>query len=103
MIHGYHETRQVFLANGIEVMPELSQAVYNHSPDGFSWGFGGSGPAQLSLAIMLIFLSKEEALKLYQDFKWEVIAKFPLDEDFYLSPNNVREWIEKHGCDQEYL
>ena len=24
----------------------------NHSPSGFEWGFGGSGPAQLALAIL---------------------------------------------------
>jgi hypothetical protein len=25
--------------------------IHNHSPTGFEWGYGGSGPAQLSLAI----------------------------------------------------
>ncbi len=30
--------------------PRLDLA--NHSPDGFSWGYGGSGPAQLALAIL---------------------------------------------------
>ena len=24
--------------------------LFNHSPTGFSWGYGGSGPAQLALA-----------------------------------------------------
>lgn len=27
--------------------------VRNHSPDGFQWGYGGSGPAQLALALCL--------------------------------------------------
>ncbi|HMF28341.1 MAG TPA: DUF6166 domain-containing protein, partial [Candidatus Cybelea sp.] len=26
--------------------------LYNHSPDGFEIGYGGSGPAQLALAIL---------------------------------------------------
>lgn len=26
--------------------------IRNHSPDGFEWGYGGSGPAQLALAIL---------------------------------------------------
>jgi hypothetical protein len=30
-----------------------SQAIYNHSPDGFEWGYSGSGPSQLALAILL--------------------------------------------------
>ena len=28
----------------------------NHSPTGFSWGYGGSGPAQLALAILAHYL-----------------------------------------------
>lgn len=27
--------------------------VSNHSPDGFEWGYGGSGPAQLALALCI--------------------------------------------------
>lgn len=27
--------------------------VRNHSPDGFNWGYGGSGPSQLALAILI--------------------------------------------------
>lgn len=26
--------------------------IYNHSPTGFEWGYSGSGPAQLALAIL---------------------------------------------------
>jgi hypothetical protein len=28
------------------------EEIANHSPDGFEWGYGGSGPAQLALAIL---------------------------------------------------
>lgn len=49
----------------------------NHSPDGFEWGYGGSGPAQLALAILADYLKDDEnALRLYQDFKWAVVARF---------------------------
>jgi len=54
--------------------PKPSQAIINHSPDGFNWGYGGSGPAQLALAIMLELTGKSDG---YQDFKWDVIAKIP--------------------------
>ena len=30
--------------------------IRNHSPSGFNWGYGGSGPAQLALAILADFL-----------------------------------------------
>ena len=33
--------------------PSRSQQIFNHSPNGFSWGYGGSGPAQLALALLL--------------------------------------------------
>lgn len=50
----------------------------NHSPDGFEWGYGGSGPAQLALAILADHLSDDEqALNLYQRFKWLAIAELP--------------------------
>ena len=96
MIRGYHDTRQVFLANGVEIKPEWSQSVYNHSPDGFSWGYGGSGPAQLALGIILVFLPQACALKIYQDFKRDVIAALPINKDFELSPDDIREWIKTH-------
>src|SRR5262245_55620958 len=44
----------VMQAGGIKPLSaRRSQAVFNHSPDGFAWGYGGSGPAQLALAILL--------------------------------------------------
>lgn len=33
--------------------PCHSQAIKNHSPDGYNWGYGGSGPSQLALALLL--------------------------------------------------
>ena len=56
---------------------EKSQKLKNHSPDGFSWGYGGSGTSQLSLAILLELFSEEVALKNYQNFKFEVVSKLP--------------------------
>ena len=48
----------------------------NHSPTGFEWGYGGSGPAQLALAILAEHLGDNRAaLNLYQDFKWACIAQ----------------------------
>jgi Family of unknown function (DUF6166) len=42
----------------------------NHSPTGFEWGYGGSGPAQLALAILADHLDDDRAaLNLYQRFQ----------------------------------
>lgn len=49
----------------------------DHSPSGFSWGFGGSGPSQLALAILADALGDDaRALRLYQHFKWRTVANF---------------------------
>jgi hypothetical protein len=46
-----------------------------HSPDGFEWGYGGSGPAQLALAILADYLGDDqEAERLHQEFKGEVVS-----------------------------
>lgn len=66
-------TRRIWL-DGKELLPYRSQKVRNHSPDGFNWSYGGSGPAQLALAVMLECTGKPEG---YQDFKWKWIATLP--------------------------
>jgi hypothetical protein len=79
-----------------EITPDRSLKYRNHSPDGFAWGYGGSGPAQLALAILLEF-DEAHAEQLYQDFKWEVIANLPQDKDFVLPMARVREWLKARG------
>jgi hypothetical protein len=78
---GFWETGRVFL-NGRELDPIESQKVWNKSPDGFSWGYGGSGPSQLALAICLKLYGQEKALRVFQDFKWKYITTLPFQEDF---------------------
>lgn len=96
-LRGKKETREVWLDNK-QLDPKPSQKLKNHSPDGFMWGYGGSGPAQLALAICLriirlrhTMLAQNQidhaALRLYQDFKFMVIAQLPMDEDFDIEVN----------------
>lgn len=48
----------------------------NHSPTGFSWGYGGSGPSQLAIALAADVLHDDgRALAVYQTFKQVFIAK----------------------------
>ncbi len=55
----------------------LRTDVRNHSPTGFAWGYGGSGPAQLALALLLDALGDEQlALQYYQDFKWKCVVRW---------------------------
>ncbi len=49
-----------------------------HSPDGFEWNYGGTGPAQLALALLADHLSDDkQAVALYQLFKMAVVAGLP--------------------------
>ena len=64
--------------NGEPLSAAPSQRLMNHSPDGFAWGYGGSGPAQLALAVLLAAgMPEQRALELYQVFKADVIAVLP--------------------------
>lgn len=43
-LKGTIKNREIYL-DGKYLSPKRSQKVYNHSPDGFNWGYTGSGPA----------------------------------------------------------
>ena len=69
---------EVYL-DGERLTPGESQKIINHSPDGFQWGYGGSGPSQLALAVFVKLTGKPGA---YQKFKWDVIAKQKMGQPF---------------------
>ncbi len=72
--------------------PKPSQEIMNHSPDGFNWGYSGSGPSQLALAMLLeVYGSKQVALKFYNRFTKEVIAHMP--ERWVLTDEAIRQWM----------
>lgn len=52
-----------------KLSPKASQRIKNHSPDGFNWGYAGSGPAQLALALILEVSGREAALRCYHQFE----------------------------------
>ena len=64
--------------------------LQNHSPDGFSWGYGGSGPAQLALALAADVLDNDaDALGVYQDLKWAVVAKWPMEQGWDVTEHEL--------------
>lgn len=74
---GYRTWRAIVVTvNGYPLAPRLD--LRNHSPTGLEWGYCGSGPAQLALAILADHLEdNQRALDLYQRFKWTVVAELP--------------------------
>jgi len=92
-IHGNVATREVEI-DGVPLLPHFSQSVRNHSPDGFAWGYGGSGSSQLALAILLHFTGDRQAQRFYQRFKLEFVATWPTDQDFTIEVD-VLQWLGK--------
>ena len=90
-IQGEWETRGVYVAGG-RLNPCESLAVARHSAHGFAWGNGGSGGAQLALALLLRATDSASAVAHYQAFKWEVVARLP-QADFTLALSTVRDWL----------
>ena len=82
--------------DGAPFSPAPSQKLYNHSPDGFQWGYGGSGPAQLALALLLDATGDPElSVKLHQDFKWAFVATW--GEKWEITTEQIKSWIEERG------
>jgi len=67
--------------------------VVCYSPTGFEWGYGGAGPADLALSILTDFAGRKVAESLYQQFKWDVIAKIPYQGTVIWSSDIVA-WIQ---------
>ena len=67
----------------------------SHSPSGFAWGYGGSGPAQLSLALAADVLGDDyKAQKVYQRLKFKLVGGLP-HEGWTLTERRVKDAIEQ--------
>ncbi len=67
--------------------------VVNHSPNGFEWGYAGSGPAQLALAMCVELVGPERAQLVHQEVKARLVAGLPRD-GWTLSAADVRRAID---------
>ena len=89
-ITGQAHSRTV-LVDGQPLGIDESLQIRRASPTGFNWGYGGSGPAQLALAICLLYLPAPKALAAHQLFKWQVVSK--LKPDFELDGEKLEHWF----------
>ena len=78
--------------------------VRNHSPTGFAWGYEGSGPAQLALAILIDHYKADgfsekgaiaRACEIYQRFKADVIAKQNQETPFNLHRSEIAAYLNQ--------
>ena len=76
----------------------VPHSIVRHSPSGFEWGYGGSGPADLALNILAPMIGQEDAEKLYQQFKWDVISRMPT-EGGVIEEGAIGAWLRGHGVE----
>lgn len=102
-----------FASGGIVVADDyrlpLRLDLVNHSPTGFAWGYGGSGPAQLAVALLAHEFGADVALRFYQPFKtqflvprqWadQVEADAPVRELWRWTSTEVRAMAGQIGVD----
>lgn len=74
-LKGEWKSRKVWLYEQ-EIFIDESQKLLNKSSE-FAWGYGGSGPSQLALAICIKLFGPDRALKVYKDFKFKYLGNLP--------------------------
>lgn len=97
---GRREDRNVVVTVDRFPLPARND-LKNHSLDGFEWGYAGSGPSQLALALLAHHFSLTDtreladlkALTLYQTFKEKFIAPLP-EEGWQLSSYVVADTVQ---------
>lgn len=101
---GFNGTRVEVEENDV-VRPLLHYV--RHSPDGFSWGYAGSGPSELARCILLDYLGLNGEFELpvdYQAFKFAIVAHWPWDAHRYpnstepmwtLTGEEIEAWLAK--------
>lgn len=85
-----------------------------HSPTGMSWGYQGSGAADLALAVLADYLGEAAAIpphdrydhalasviqetgawQLHQDFKRDFVAPLPQDRNVTIDGVDIAAWLE---------
>jgi len=75
--------------------PARSLRVWSHSPDGFNWGYAGSGPAQLALALLLEVTDQATAVRLHQDFKAAHVVLWK--DTWACTSEGILVWIKLQG------
>jgi Family of unknown function (DUF6166) len=80
---------------------DLRADLVGHSIE-FSWGYGGSGPGQLALAILAVVCpTTDEAVEAHQAFKWAVIARLDRHTGWCLHSDQVEAWLDSWRLDRQ--
>jgi len=80
-------------------MPLPLHHVVRHSPDGFNFGYSGSGPSDLALSILWDCFGKIVAEEFYVDFRDHFLK--PIADDikaFSITQSEIENWIAPMGA-----
>lgn len=92
---------RVIDGDGVSHELPLRLDLANHSPTGFEWGYGGSGPAQLALAILAHATGNDRlACRLHQPFKWARIAGLDRDQPWRIYSDEVLRFAKQRRSAQ---
>jgi len=72
---------------------DLPHIMY-HSPDGFEWGYGGSGPSDLARSILYDVAGLAVADRYYQLFKEKFLCHTDKD-GFTLKEEDILNWLRR--------
>ena len=90
---------------GDRPLPYPLPHVVHHSPTGFEWGYGGSGPSDLALSILSFVIGPEqETVGVYEGKRcgaraWDLHHTFKLEfcagwgDGWSITVGEVRRWI----------
>jgi hypothetical protein len=79
----------VEVVDGGAIRPLIHQC--RHSPTGFAWGYGGSGPADLARSILADVMGRIPEPTLYQAFKFDHVASW--GDQWCITEDEVRAWL----------
>ena len=70
----------------------LQLELRSHSPTGFAWGYSGSGPAQLALALLMDATGEPTlALRHYQELKFRFVAGWR--KEWCITETEIRSFV----------
>jgi hypothetical protein len=75
------------------IRTNIRRTIYRHSPTGFNFGYGGSGPADAALNILRMFTTPEIADANYQSFKFLYLTQ--QGERLVIQKSDILEFINK--------
>lgn len=77
----------------VEEEPYRLKHIVRHSPSGFNWGYGGSGPLDTALSILTDCLGRKQADQLHEPFQRVFVATW--GNEWSISEKEIKDWAKK--------